>query len=176
MVGRTKLQVDPHSRSIELGHPSLLAGSNGRLLVVEEYAFIFERVDEQYHETPAGAALVLGEPGTSAPLLSPNCFFIKPQWFLGKTLCLLYILIRLLMRRTNVVRLYIPESVRWSLIDTDFRAAGEPPNPLIRETFFVIQANGPDPTYPATWTRSGRLTGVRICVMPLWSCEDLLAM
>ncbi|KAF8522170.1 hypothetical protein BU17DRAFT_64501 [Hysterangium stoloniferum] len=170
------------------------------ILVRESYTEMFHRV-WVCALTPPGlkdtGVLIIGQPGTgtySTPLMLPKIVIV----FLGKTLFLFYLLVRLLQQKQNVLfsldgsQLFLffhdtvysamagmsptpptpksssPDVFIWSLFDISARQ--EPPFPLLSYHCFPVQTASPDPVRFKIWTKE---TKPLIAGLPLWTREEL---
>ncbi|KAF8522168.1 hypothetical protein BU17DRAFT_45229 [Hysterangium stoloniferum] len=169
------------------------------ILVRESYTEMFHRVWMRAL-IPTGpknaGVLITGQPGTGTyftPLMLRKIVII----FLGKTLFLFYLLVRLLQQKQIVLfsldgdelflffhdAVYVADAGRrtvppmaksssgvfiWSLFDISARR--EPQRPLLSRYCFPIQTASPDPIRYKTWTK---LTTALIAGLPLWTREEL---
>lgn len=182
-----KLDLDDDSGCIALGAElGTVTTRGGRLFVPDEYRMLPPRIMDYQQRNRYGGALVLGEEGTGVCSVLLMLGRIQANRHLGKSHFLVYLLIRLLMLKTDVVFTFrdqtmlfyqgyvyyarslglsdedIPSTVIWSLIDIDER----PSHALVHS---VLSANA---------SHSGRnadLWGLpQMYIMPLWTQTELL--
>ncbi|KAF8525778.1 hypothetical protein BU17DRAFT_62351 [Hysterangium stoloniferum] len=196
--------ADPSSPKLSLAPLTQSAvyprGSPMTILVRESYTEMFHRVWmralKSSDPTDTGV-LITGQPGNgtySTPLMLRKIVIV----FLGKTLFLFYLLVRLLQQKQNVLfsldgrQLFLffhdavylakagmdpipptakplsPNVFIWSLFDISARQ--EPPFPLLSCYCFPVQTASPDPVRYKIWTKE---TTALIAGLPLWTREEL---